>query len=190
MLGSSLWYHSAVKNEYDSVLSECSIFTDPGVVCFHSGMHRCCKNGQKWCRCFRIIHGNVDCFVINRAVNRGLNNNAPGKKLRTQIFPRIILTPSCWMFLLWQYKDPLSIGFFLGVVFIMTNQMLILFGIFVDRAINGHSPLAVTQSQQAMAVFAFFLFFVYGLFTILLAVFRNQVISQTGFQCQIIFLIS
>jgi hypothetical protein len=32
-----------------------------------------------------------------------------------------------------QFQAALSIGFFLGVVFVMANQMLILFAIFVDR---------------------------------------------------------
>jgi hypothetical protein len=72
----------------------------------------------------------------------------------------------------------LSIGFFLGVLFIMVQQMLILFAIFVDRSkIPGQSD-SVVSSQQAMATFSFFLFLVYTVFGTLLAVFREDVLKK------------
>lgn len=68
----------------------------------------------------------------------------------------------------------------MGVVFVMSNQMLILFAIFADRAhqvglADGTAPL---QAQQAMAVFSFFLFIVYGFFGAVLAIFRNDVVKD------------
>ena len=62
----------------------------------------------------------------------------------------------------------------------MTQQMLILFAIFVDRA--GKAPTGIadqqTQAVQAMAVFSFFLFLIYGFFGTLLATFRNSIIED------------
>jgi hypothetical protein len=80
----------------------------------------------------------------------------------------------------YQFQAALSIGFFLGVVFVMSNQMLILFAIFTDRATKvgfaeGASQL---QAQHAMAVFSFFLFLVYGFFGAVLAIFRNDVVKD------------
>lgn len=77
-----------------------------------------------------------------------------------------------------RYQTALSIGFLIGVIFIMTQQMLILFAIFADQANNSTNTLAQTQSQQAMAVFAFFLFLVYAAFGSMLSVFRQDVIKQ------------
>lgn len=62
----------------------------------------------------------------------------------------------------------------------MSNQMLILFAIFTDRATKvglaeGASQL---QAQHAMAVFSFFLFIVYGFFGAVLAIFRNDVVKD------------
>ena len=58
--------------------------------------------------------------------------------------------------------------------------MLILFAIFADRAhqvglADGTAPL---QAQQAMAVFSFFLFVVYGFFGAVLGIFRNDVVKD------------
>ena len=62
----------------------------------------------------------------------------------------------------------------------MANQMLILFAIFADRAhqVGAADGLAVQQAQQAMAVFSFFLFVVYGFFGAVLAIFRNDVVKD------------
>ena len=80
-------------------------------------------------------------------------------------------------FTLNRYKKALSIGLFLGIVFIMTQQMLILFALFVERSQLSGNTSSITQSQQAMATFAFFLFLVYGAFGSMLAVFRHEIIE-------------
>ena len=59
--------------------------------------------------------------------------------------------------------------------------MLIIFALFADRA--GKVPAGTTaslqqQSEQAMAVFSFFLFLIYGFFGLLLGVFRNDIILE------------
>jgi len=80
-------------------------------------------------------------------------------------------------FTLNRYRKALSIGLFLGIVFIMTQQMLILFALFVERSQLSGNTSSITQSQQAMATFAFFLFLVYGAFGSMLAVFRHEIIE-------------
>eukprot|EP00349_Pseudokeronopsis_sp_Brazil_P005035 CAMPEP_0202963648 /NCGR_PEP_ID=MMETSP1396-20130829/7665_1 /ASSEMBLY_ACC=CAM_ASM_000872 /TAXON_ID= /ORGANISM="Pseudokeronopsis sp., Strain Brazil" /LENGTH=114 /DNA_ID=CAMNT_0049685047 /DNA_START=304 /DNA_END=648 /DNA_ORIENTATION=- len=80
------------------------------------------------------------------------------------------------------YQTALSIGFLLGVIFIMSNQMLIIFAIFAELAGNAANSPATTSSQEAMTVFAFFLFIVYSAFGIMLAVFRNDVIKEEVLQ--------
>ena len=70
----------------------------------------------------------------------------------------------------------------------MNFQMLILFGIMVSHAqkeVDAKSKAA----QNAVAVFAFFLFVVYGIFGGMLAVFRGEII-KTGslyYSCICIF---
>jgi cytochrome bd-type quinol oxidase subunit 2 len=80
------------------------------------------------------------------------------------------------------FQTALSIGFLLGVIFIMTQQMLIIFAIFAELAGQGDNSTAQTSSQEAMAVFAFFLFVVYSAFGSMLAVFRNDVIKEEVLQ--------
>ena len=82
----------------------------------------------------------------------------------------------------------MAIGLFLGVIFIMFNQMLIMFGIFVERSQVPGQPLPRVQSQQAMAVFAWFLLTVYFLFGSLLYVFRNDIIVD-GESFEVLFIV-
>ena len=62
----------------------------------------------------------------------------------------------------------------------MSNQMLILFAIFAERSqvVGASAGIPVQQAQQAMAVFSFFLWLVYGFFGFILAIFRNDVVKQ------------
>lgn len=61
---------------------------------------------------------------------------------------------------------------------VMSQQMLILFAFFTESSkAAGQAPSDVS-TQEAMAVFAFFLFVVYGLFGSLLAVFRLDIIKE------------
>ena len=74
-------------------------------------------------------------------------------------------------------QSRLAIGFFLGVVLVMSFQMLILFAIIVNRA-QMETDTKSQQAQNAVAVFAFFLFFIYSIFGTILAVFRDEVIKD------------
>ncbi len=60
----------------------------------------------------------------------------------------------------------------------MANQMLIIFGIFADRANVDIEP-RIKQADGAMAAFAFFLFVNYTVFGSMLSVFRNDIIKET-----------
>jgi len=77
-----------------------------------------------------------------------------------------------------KYQTALAIGFLLGIIFVMTQQMLIIFAIFTERSKLPNETMTVVQSQQAMAVFSFFLFIVYFAFGSMLAVFRNDIIKE------------
>jgi hypothetical protein len=72
----------------------------------------------------------------------------------------------------------------------MSNQMLILFAIFAERSqrVGAAAGIAVQQAQQAMAVFSFFLWLVYGFFGLVLGIFRNEVVKQGTLSCCALFL--
>lgn len=69
------------------------------------------------------------------------------------------------------------IGVLLGIMFIVCQQMLIIFAIFVERSQMAVDPASVS-AQQAMAVFSFFIFITYASFGTLLAVFRGYIIKE------------
>ena len=60
----------------------------------------------------------------------------------------------------------------------MTQQMLIVFAFFAEQAQDPTNSADLTMSQEAMAVFAFFLFLVYASFGTMLAVFRLDIIKE------------
>ena len=70
----------------------------------------------------------------------------------------------------------------------MNSQMLILFAIFVDHAKKETDP-KVIASQNAVAVFSFFLFVIYGIFGTILAVFRNDIIKDGNYVFFVLILI-
>jgi hypothetical protein len=55
----------------------------------------------------------------------------------------------------------------------MTSQMIILFSIFVSRS-QKETDVKMRSGQHAVAVFAFFLFLVYGLFGLILFIYRQE----------------
>ena len=64
----------------------------------------------------------------------------------------------------------------------MANQMLILFGIFVDRVNLDQKEKGIAEADSAMATFAYFLFIIYFVFGTMLAVFRNDIIKDADTQ--------
>ncbi|CAM9907907.1 unnamed protein product [Discosporangium mesarthrocarpum] len=74
-----------------------------------------------------------------------------------------------------KYRTSLAVGFFLGVVMIMSQTMLILFAIFAGRATTTNDS-DEPASDRAFAAFCFFLFMVYSTFAGMLAVFREDII--------------
>jgi lysylphosphatidylglycerol synthetase-like protein (DUF2156 family) len=77
-----------------------------------------------------------------------------------------------------RYQTPLAIGFLLGIIFVMVQQMLIVFAFFAEQAQDPTNSPALTMSQEAMAVFAFFIFLIYAGFGSMLAVFRDDIIKE------------
>jgi hypothetical protein len=77
-----------------------------------------------------------------------------------------------------QYKSAISTGFFLGIIFVMCHQMLIVFAIFAERSEEPEETKTVKASQQAMAAFSFFLFLNYAIFGGLLSIFRDDIVQE------------
>jgi len=100
------------------------------------------------------------------------SNLSKGQSNNAQAFARVMAFAAIWTSLLLiaisvlgtvimrRFQTPLAIGYFLGIIFIMTQQMLIIFAIFVDHAqtITDQTTQA-KQAQNAMASFSFFIFF-------------------------------
>ena len=78
-----------------------------------------------------------------------------------------------------KYQTSMAIGFFLGVVLVMSQQMLIIGAIFGGEAsAKEGADDDEANADSAMSVFAFFLGTVYSVFAVLLAVFRNDLIRD------------
>jgi len=76
-----------------------------------------------------------------------------------------------------RFNKALSVGVLMGVIFVMVQQMLILFAFFAERSTKTNQQASVVVSQQAMATFSFFIFLVYAGFGTMLAVFRVDFIK-------------
>jgi len=78
-----------------------------------------------------------------------------------------------------RFSKALSVGVLMGIIFVMVQQMLILFAFFAERSTNPGQVTSVVASQQAMATFSFFIFLVYASFGTMLAVFRVDFIKAS-----------
>lgn len=72
----------------------------------------------------------------------------------------------------------MSIGLFLGIVFVLSQQMLILFAILLEQSNVPNQATEDTQSYLSIAAFSFLLFLSLATFATFLAVFRDDVISK------------
>ena len=75
-----------------------------------------------------------------------------------------------------QLKTPIATGVFLGASIMYSQMELLLFAIFVGLAKNSTSDVE-QRSNNAMAVFSFFLFVLYAVFSACLFCFRHYVID-------------
>mmetsp|Transcript_20155 Transcript_20155/g.19467 ORF Transcript_20155/g.19467 Transcript_20155/m.19467 type:complete len:204 (-) Transcript_20155:145-756(-) len=121
----------------------------------------------------------IACIAVN-TLTKGGTNNTPAAFAAMWTCLVLIVISVMGTVIMRKFQAAVSIGFFLGVVFVMCNQMLILFAIFADRStqVGESEGMTVMRAQQAMAVFSFFLFIVYGFFGSVLAIFRNDVVKQ------------
>lgn len=62
-----------------------------------------------------------------------------------------------------KYRTSLAVGFFLGVVIIMSQTMLVLFAVFAGRASTSEDD-DEKPADRAFAAFCFFLWIVYSAF--------------------------
>lgn len=79
-----------------------------------------------------------------------------------------------------RFNKALSVGVLIGIIFVMVQQMLILFAFFAERSTQPNEAPSVVVSQQAMATFSFFIFLIYLGFGTMLAVFRVDFIKQSA----------
>ena len=79
-----------------------------------------------------------------------------------------------------KYKTPLSIGAFIGFVFVVANLCLILSAMFANVA-DVMEDDDRDRPYEAFATFQFFLFAVYSTFFVALSVFRNDLIEQVTY---------
>lgn len=75
-----------------------------------------------------------------------------------------------------QLKTPIATGVFLGACIMYSQMQLLLFAIFVGLAQTSSGDVE-RRSNNAMAVFAFFLFILYTVFSVCLYFFRHYVID-------------
>ena len=73
-----------------------------------------------------------------------------------------------------QYTTPLSLGFFQGVIVVMANQCLIMFGIFAGESQNDPNDKAAGWFSAT----TFFLFINYAIFGGMLAIFRSDLVKE------------
>ncbi len=78
-----------------------------------------------------------------------------------------------------QFQTALAVGFFLGVVVMMSMQMFMLFVIFIGEADNTEGDDSLKSSYQAAAAFSFLLFMSYLAFGLVLARYRSEVVTGT-----------
>ena len=74
---------------------------------------------------------------------------------------------------------PISYGIYIGMLFILTNQMLILFAIFADFAniVSPQQTAQVVATERAMAAFSFFLFLLYLIVTLITFAYRDDLVK-------------
>jgi uncharacterized membrane protein YkvI len=75
-----------------------------------------------------------------------------------------------------KHHNQLAVGMFMGIIFVMCSQMLIVFAVFAEHA-DQHSTVNAKDSENAMAVFSFFLFLAFTSFGGLLVAFQDEVIK-------------
>ena len=69
-------------------------------------------------------------------------------------------------------------GIFTGVIIIICNQMVIVFALLIDR-INKRRNANAEDAQISLAFFSFLLFVLYGVFSIMLTVFRHDILRDS-----------
>jgi hypothetical protein len=74
-----------------------------------------------------------------------------------------------------RYQTPLALGFFLGAVVVIANQLLILTAIF-----GAENDMRSDDASGWFASFCFILFVIYVVFGLMLAVFRADLVQDNG----------
>jgi uncharacterized membrane protein len=137
----------------------------------------------------------VFCFVVTAMVMASNNDGRNGSKsdgfaaIWTMLL--IIGLSIGGTLVMRKYQTPLAVGFFLGVCIMMCVNMFSLFVLFLGAAYledklakeskdekTMDQAKSTASSDKAIAAFCFFLFLCYGIFSILLAKFRNFIVKD------------
>ncbi|CBJ49273.1 conserved unknown protein [Ectocarpus siliculosus] len=78
-----------------------------------------------------------------------------------------------------KYHTPLAVGTLLGLTTMMSQFMFVLFAVFLALAEYADEP-GLATGDRTMAVFSFFLFLLYGLFSFVLGRYRTTVMNTPG----------
>eukprot|EP00752_Nemacystus_decipiens_P008891 g7936.t1 len=78
-----------------------------------------------------------------------------------------------------KYHTPLAVGTLLGLTTMMSQFMFVLFAVFLALAEYADTG-SLARGDRTMAVFSFFLFLLYGLFSFVLGRYRTTVMNTPG----------
>lgn len=91
-------------------------------------------------------------------------------------------------FIVNRFPTAIAFGFLLGSIFVLCNQMLILFAVFVDES-SGNIRSNITQQRSdakgSFAALSFFIFVLYAIVGTLLVVFRAELIVNDQVSLQV-----
>ncbi|KAG5190373.1 hypothetical protein JKP88DRAFT_197319 [Tribonema minus] len=147
----------------------------------------CARNPQKaiayaWFTSIILVAIAFVCACVAASKQEGVDAVKGSKSLAfASIWTALLLILLCigGSMVMRRYRTSLAVGFFLGVVIIMSQQMLILFAVFAGRAEDTTND-SEKPADSAFAAFCFFLFVVYTGFAIMLAMFRADIIADTN----------
>lgn len=133
-----------------------------------------------------LLFAAVDCLV---AIVTASNNDSSANGSHAASFASVwtlfmVLAVSVsGTIILRRYHTPLAVGTLLGMTTMMSQFMFVLFAVFLALAEYADTN-ALARNDRAMAVFAFFLFLLYGLFSFVLGRYRTTVMNSPGVSSQ------
>ncbi|CAM9918213.1 unnamed protein product [Sphacelaria rigidula] len=129
-----------------------------------------------------LLFAAVDCLV---AIVTASNNDSSASGSHAASFASVwtlfmvVAVSVTGTIILRKYHTPLAVGTLLGMTTMMSQFMFVLFAVFLALAEYADTS-GLSSNDRAMAVFAFFLFLLYGLFSFVLGRYRTTVMNTPG----------